>query len=145
ITINHSYDQIMAWEEHAVDQQMEAGTSLNMIPGGFKGMKFLHEHRLTTAPRVSIEERDNAIGAYQALNPRAGVPNLIISELWKDSRYAESVICGVEGRLSIDQVRKIRELFSAGVPLEKIVELSGARNTLQVERVTAQKTYTRIH
>ena len=35
----------MDWEEWAVDEQMNAKTSLNMIPGGFKGMKFLHKHR----------------------------------------------------------------------------------------------------
>jgi hypothetical protein len=35
------------WEEDQVDIHMAAGNSLNMIPGGFKGNRFLHEHRLT--------------------------------------------------------------------------------------------------
>ena len=52
ITLNHTFDQIMKWEEWAVDEQMDAGVSLNMIPGGFKGMKYLHEHRLTSKPVV---------------------------------------------------------------------------------------------
>jgi hypothetical protein len=86
ITTNHTFKQIMDWEEWAVDEQMKAGTSLNMIPGGFKGMKFLHEHRLTDKPVVSLKQRNKAIQKYQALHPRAGIPNLIISELWKGMR-----------------------------------------------------------
>lgn len=145
VIVNHTYEQIMAWEEEQVDQLMESGTALNMIPGGFKGMRFLHEHRLLPSARVSVEERDAGIATYQAINPRAGVPNLIISDLWNDDRYAESVICGRDGRLSVDQVRKIRELNASGIPIEKIIELSGAMNLLQVERLLSQKTYTRIH
>lgn len=35
---------------------MGSGDSLNMIPGGFEGMEFVHEHRLTNSPRVPLEE-----------------------------------------------------------------------------------------
>lgn len=142
---NHSFEEIMAWEEWQVDEQMNQGTSLNMIPGGFKGMRFLHEHRLTGKSKVSLEERDSALKRYQLLNPRAGIPNLIIGELWNNPEYAESVICGVEGRLSADQVRRIRSLSGDGVPIDKIVELVSARNALQVERVLKGITYSRIH
>lgn len=145
VVTNHTFEQIMSWEEWAVDREMEKGTSLNMIPGGFKGMKFLHEHRLTHSPVVTLEERDAAIANFQALNPRAGVPNLLISELWKDPDYAERVICGAEGHLEAVQVRKIRELNGIGIPIEKIVELVGAKNKLQVERVLSGQTYSRIH
>lgn len=145
IVANHTFDEIMAWEEWAVDEQMAAGTSLNMIPGGFKGMKFLHEHRITTSTRITIEERDEAIKRYQALNPRVGIPNLLISQLWNDPEYAENVICGAEGRLSADQVRRIRELNNDGIPIETITELVNARNQLQVKRVLKGVTYSRIH
>jgi hypothetical protein len=144
IIANHTFNEIMAWEEWAVDQQMAAGTSLNMIPGGFKGMKFLHEHRITNLPRVTIEERDDAVKRYQALNPRAGIPNLLISQLWNDPEYAENVICGGEGRLTADQVRRIRGLSDVGTPIERITELVNARNQLQVERVLKGVTYSRI-
>ncbi|KAF3984790.1 MAG: hypothetical protein HFP81_00335 [Methylococcales symbiont of Hymedesmia sp. n. MRB-2018] len=145
ITTNHTFEQIMAWEEWAVDEQMDNGTSLNMILGGFKGMKHLHEHRLTNKPVVSLKERDAAIIKYQALHPRAGIPNLIISELWNNEEYALKVICGVEGRLSADQVRKIRELNELSIPVEKITERVKAKNVAQVERVLSGKTYSRIH
>ncbi|MGE6196766.1 hypothetical protein ACLH0M_14745 [Aeromonas media] len=144
IVVNHTFEEIMAWEEWVVDREMAAGTSLNMIPGGFKGMKFLHEHRLTLSERVSLEERDAGTLQYQAANSRAGIPNLLISELWNDQAYAESVICGAEGRLSVDQVRRIRQLNDSGVSIEKIVEATSAKNKLQVERVLSGLTYSRV-
>ena len=144
ITANHTFEQIMAWEEWAVDREMAAGTSLNMIPGGFKGMRFLHEHRFTARNRLSLEEREAAIEQYQKLNPRPGIPNLLISQLWQDADYAERVICGAEGRLSADQVRTIRELNQAGLPVEKITEMVRAKNVLQVQRVLKGETYSRI-
>ena len=57
ITLNHTFNQIMDWEEWTVDEQMSAGTSLNMIPGGFKGMKYLHKYRLTNQQVVTLNEQ----------------------------------------------------------------------------------------
>ena len=142
---DHTYEQIMSWEEDFVDRYMEAGVSLNMIPGGFKGMRFLHKHRLLNSDRVSLKERDRAIIKYQRQHPKAGVPNLLISELWKDDDYAAKIICGSEGRLSIQQVQEIRRLNDMGIPLEKIVELVNSRNIQQVQRVVKGDTYSRIH
>ena len=142
---DHTYEQIMAWEETMVDRCMDSGNSLNMIPGGFKGMKFLHEHRLLNSDKANLEERDAAILEYQKQHPRAGISNLLISELWKDDNYASKIICGPEGRLSVQQVQKIRELDNAGIPIEKICEMVNALNINQVERVLSGKTYSRIH
>ena len=142
---DHTYEQIMSWEEDVVDRYMEAGVSLNMIPGGFKGMKFLHKHRLLDSDRASLKERDRAVFEYQKQHPRAGIPNLLISELWKDDNYAEKIICGAEGRLTPDQIREIRTLNEWSIPIQKIVELVKAKNALQVERVLQGKTYYRIH
>jgi hypothetical protein len=142
---DHSFEQIMSWEEDFVDRYTESGVSLNMIPGGFKGMRFLHKHRLINSDRVSIKERDAALIEYQRLHPRAGIPNLLISELWKDDEYAARIICGPEGRLSVQQVLEVRKLNSMGIPLEKIVELVNALNIQQVQRVVSGETYSRIH
>ncbi|OLO09808.1 hypothetical protein BTW08_00930 [Salinicola sp. MH3R3-1] len=142
---DHSYEQIMSWEEDFVDKYMELGVSLNMIPGGFKGMRFLHKHRLLNSDKVTIKERDAALVEYQRQHPKAGIPNLFISELWKDDEYAARIICGPEGRLSVQQVQEIRKLNSMGVSLGKIVELVNALNIQQVQRVISGETYTRIH
>jgi len=142
---DHTYEQIMSWEEDFVDRYMEAGVSLNMIPGGFKGMRFLHKHRLLNSDKSTLKERDKAIIEYQRQHPKAGVPNLLISELWKDDDYAAKIICGSEGRLSIQQIQEIRRLNNIGIPLEKIVVLVNARNIHQVRRVVKGNTYSRIH
>jgi hypothetical protein len=145
VVANHTFDEIMQWEEDLVDRDMAAGISLNMIPGGFKGMRFLHEHRLTKSPVVSLKERERANEEYQRQHPRAGIPNLLISELWKDDEWAAKTICGPADRLSEDQVRGIRALGDEGLPPEEIAERVGARNVLQVKRVLSGKTYRVVH
>ena len=145
VVTNHSYEQIMSWEEWVVDKYMDAGVSLNMIPGGFKGIKFLHEHRmLDNTKHVSIDERDKAITRYAHKHPKAGIPNLLIAELWEDDDYATAVICGVDGRLSVDQVRLIRKLNHQGLSDEEIVDKAQAKNLQQVQNVLSGKTYSRI-
>lgn len=142
---NHTFDQIMGWEEIMVDQYMAVGKSLNMIPGGFKGIKFLHEHRLLgSTHNISLEGRENALLEYQRLNLRAGIPNLLIGKLWMNEEYAQKVICGVDGRLSVDQVREIRRLSALGLSVEEITEQVKALNERQVERVLSGATYSRI-
>ena len=142
---DHTYEQIMSWEEEMVDRSMSDNVSLNMIPGGFKGMKYLHKHRLLSSEKVGIDVRDKAITEFQKLHPRAGIANVLISDLWKDDAYAAKIICGADDRLSIEQVIKIRELFNEGVSVEKICQLVEAKNTRQVQKVINGKTYSRIH
>lgn len=138
---NHTFDEIMHWEEVEVGRSKEAGTSLNMIPGGFKGMRFLHEHRLTNSPRVSLKERDRAIKEFQKQHPRAGVPNLLIGELWKDPAWAEKAICASSKRLYREQVLGIPALGDQGLSLEEIAEKVGARTIQQVKGVLNGKHY----
>ncbi|MBT9513936.1 MAG: hypothetical protein IV104_16480 [Acidovorax sp.] len=146
ITSNHTFEQIMNWEEKAVEECMLRGKSLNMIPGGFKGIKFLHEHRLLGSEKnTTLDDREQAIAAYQRLNPRLGVPNLLISKLWMSEEYAQKVICSVEGRLSAEQVREIRRLNSIGTPIQEIKSMVNALNERQVERVLSGNTYSRIN
>ena len=145
VLLNVSYENVMAWEELMVDECMDAGNSLNMIPGGFKGLKFLHEHRITHSKDITLEERDKAIYEYAKQHPRLGVPNFLISELWKDDEYAANIICGSPGRLSVEQIRTIRNLHENGLPIEKILKMVGSNSVDQVKRVLAGKTYTRIH
>lgn len=144
IVTNHTFMQIMNWEEDQVDLQKEQSTSLNMIPGGFKGVKYLHEYRLLASMNVTLDEGEKAIALHEVVNPRVGIPNLLVSALWKDPDYAALVICGAEGRLSPDQVREIRALSMQGMGHEEIMARVGARNILQVRRVAEGTTYARI-
>jgi hypothetical protein len=40
-----------------------------MIPGGFKGLRFLHKLGVTTKVNVSLEEREQAISEFIRQNP----------------------------------------------------------------------------
>jgi hypothetical protein len=145
IVLSHTFEGIMAWEEEQVDAMMEAGKSLNMIPGGFKGLRFLHEHRLTDKVEISLEERDRAIAAYaRRVGVRAGVPNLFLAELWRDDEFYLKVLAGRSDVLTPGQVLAIRDLAAKGRTPQQIFETVGARNVEQVQRVLQGKTYTRV-
>lgn len=145
VVLNLSYKEVMDWEELMVDECMAAGNSLNMIPGGLKGLKFLHENRITDRIDISLEERDRAVHKFAKKHPRLGVPNLIIADLWKDEEYARKIICGAPGRLSVHQVQEIRRLSNNSIPIEKISEIVKANSISQVKKVLEGQTYTRIH
>ncbi len=66
-----------------------------------------------------------------------------MSEKWKDDAWAVAQICGRDGRLSVEQVRAIREL-AEGHSAEEIALCIGAQNTDQVQRVLDGKTYARV-
>jgi len=107
-------------------------------------MQFLHEHRLTEGQRVSLDERDRAIAEYVRRNPRKGVPNPYLSELWKDDDYYLKVVEARPKTLSAEQVRHIRKLACEGVSIDEIAEAVGALNVIQVKNVVAGRTYRRV-
>lgn len=150
VVLNHTYKGIMDWEENQVDIHMAAANSLNMIPGGFKGLRFLHEHRLTSRLDITLEERDAAIAEYAKAEYEgrggsgAGVPNLLLSKLWLDDEFYLKVLAGRNDVLTPGQVVAIRRLAAEGRSETQIVDLVEARNIEQVKRVLTGKTYRRI-
>lgn len=145
VVLNHSFDGIMAWEEEQVDIHMAAGRSLNMIPGGFKGLRFLHEHRLIPSINISLEERENALLDYtRRSGVRAGIPNPVLAMLWRDDAFYMKVLAGRGDVLTPAQVMAIRKLAAEGKDEGLIVAIAGARNVYQVRRLLSGKTYNRI-
>jgi len=146
LMINEEFDDIMDWEEIIVDDLMAQGIALNVIPGGFKGIRELHKlGLLAKKDKRNLDAREKAINAFQRSHPRAGIPNILIRELWEDDTFAAKVICSHPDRLSIEQIQEIRRLAMWDIPIEKIFEKVKARNIEQVQRVLAGKTYSRIH
>ena len=137
LMINLTFEEAMEWEEHYVDKWSLTPKGLNMIPGGFKGMKFLHEHRITDRDVVSLEERDRAIKEYVVRNPRKGIPNPFMSELWEDDEFYLRVIEAREKTLTPDQVRQIRTLADSGWSVPEIAKEINALNEAQVKNVVA--------
>jgi hypothetical protein len=144
MNITDNLEALYEAEEYLVKGHWHDARRLNMIPGGKSGLKYLRENGLLAARTVlEPDERDRAVETWLRENPRKGLPAPWVSEKWKDSDWAAAQICGRENRLSVDQVRAIRELaqsHSADVIAERI----GARNPEQVQRVIDDKTYTRV-
>lgn len=143
--VNLSKDDAYMWEEMTVDKIASDSQGLNMIPGGYKGLKFLHEHRLIKNLDVSVEERDRAIVKYHIENPRKGKPNPFIADLWKNDEYYLRNISAREKTLSMEQVKRIRELHEAGWSIQDITKEVNALNETQVKNVIDGKTYQRMH
>ena len=143
--INMTYEEAMNWEELYVDKVAYGPNGLNMIPGGFKGQRLLHELRLIHRIDISLEDRDKAIAEYGRQNPMKGIPNPFIAELWKDDEFHLKNIEAKQKTLSADQVRRIRELTRMGRSVTEITEEVGARNEVQVKNVIAGRYYGRIH
>ena len=142
--INLSYQAAMDWEEEYVEKMASDEFGLNMIPGGFKGLRLLHEHRITDRVNIPLQDRDKAIAEFVRRNPRQGVPNPFIAELWKDDEFYLKVITAKKKNLSPDQVRKIRKLAELGRTDTEIVKEVGAINERQVRDVISRKYYRRI-
>ena len=143
--INMTYEDAMNWEERNVDKIAYGPNGLNMIPGGFKGAKFLHEHRITKNINISLEERETAIDEYIRQNPRKGIPNPFMSELWEYDDFYLRIIEARDKTLSPNQVRQIRELAEIGWSVAQITKEVNALNETQVKNVLVGKTYRRIH
>ena len=141
--INQSYDDAMNWEERKVDKIASDQYGLNMIPGGFKGLRELYKLGLAKGARVSVEERDDALSAYTNLNPRKGIPNPFIKSWWEDDEHYEQINASNPKRLSVEQRKEIRRLYADGLSLECIKTKVGALDERQVKDFLSGKTYKR--
>lgn len=142
--VNLKYEDAMNWEETFVDAIASGPNGLNMIPGGFKGLRLLHQLRITDHVNISLKDRDKAIEEYIRRNPRKGIPNPFISELWENDDYYLRVIEARPKTLSAEQVKKIRELGQMGWSVSNIVKEVRALNEIQVKNVLSGKTYRRV-
>ena len=142
--VNLTFEDAMNWEEKYVDKIASDSQGLNMIPGGFKGLKYLHKLRVINHTDITLEERNVALKRYIRENPRKGIPNPFISELWKDDEFYLKIIEARPKTLSPEQVRKIRELDKRGMCADEIVDEVEALNIIQVKNVLAGRTYQRI-
>ncbi|MEZ2224352.1 hypothetical protein [Rhizobium sp. RCC_161_2] len=144
MAVTEDIEKLYATEEWLVEGHWHDQRRLNMIPGGKSGLRYLRENNmLTERTAPSPDERDFLVEDWLRKHPRKGLPAPWVSEKWKDNEWAIAQICGRDDRLSVEQVRAIRELartYSA----EAIAERIGARNKGQVLRVIEGNTYSRI-
>lgn len=141
--VNLSYEQAMNWEEEGVKHIAYGPNGLNMIPGGFAGLKYLHKLGIIARTNISLAEREKAIALFVEKYPRKGIPNPFIAALWQDDDFYARIMGAKAKTLSLDQVRQIRGLAATGMAVKEITKEVRALNELQVKNVIIGKTYTR--
>lgn len=141
--VNLSFEKAMDIEEHMVRRTLHPA-GLNMIPGGFEGMKFLHQHGCLHRQRSSLDERDRAAAQY--LHQQGGLGKIApwVSQNWARDDFYEQVIFKRQNTLNRDQVHAIRKYGSEwGFAADVIANLVGA-NVRQVRDVLRGKYYARV-
>ena len=112
---------------------------LNMIPGGYAGLRVLHKMGAMKENKpLDIEARDNLlIKCLDRSNP-------LLAAYWNDEDYATKIICGPEGRLKPNQIREARILGFLGRETLEIKNIVGAKNENQIQNLLKGRTYYRI-
>jgi len=137
-----SSDDAMELEEEFVSDIGLYPLGLNMIPGGKAGFEYLG--RLGALAR-STEERDALVEQLSSRESFKGRPNPLCAALWEsDPGFAERVICGHSGRLTVEQVRTIRQSAVLGRTIDAISILVNASSVKQVKNVLEGRTYSRV-
>ncbi|WP_433695416.1 hypothetical protein [Paraburkholderia phenoliruptrix] len=144
MAVTDDIERLYASEEWLVKGHWEDERRLNMIPGGKSGLKYLRENGMLGRRVVPDPDgRERLVENWLREHPRKGVPAPWVAEKWKDADWAMAQICAQDGRLSVEQVRAIRDLAKA-YPASVIAERIGARRAEQVQRVIDGSTYTRV-
>jgi hypothetical protein len=142
--VTEDLEALYATEQSLVEGHWADARRLNMIPGGKSGLKYLRENGMLAERVVPLpDERDRLVEGWLREHPRKGLPAPWVSDKWKDDEWAIAQICGRDGRLSVEQVRAIRQLANT-CSADVIAARIGALNTEQVQRVIDGETYTRI-
>lgn len=136
-----SYDTAMKLEESWVEMMGLYPLGLNMIPGGFAGLKYLHTLGINAK---TVAERDAEVERAAGEEFIDGRANPLCAARWAmDQDFINRIICGHSGRLTTDQVRKIKMLTAVGKSAESIAE-SVNDNAERVSRVIRGKRYGRV-
>lgn len=142
--INLTYEEAMEIEERMIECSTLHPKGLNMIPGGFSGMKFLHKLGYLVKERVAVKDRDFASAKYLLENLKQKRVAPWVTENWSKDEFYEQAIFKRNNTLNREQVISIREYGNEwGFNPEIIANLVGA-NIRQVRDVMSGKYYSRV-
>jgi len=142
--INLSYEEAMEIEERMVERSTLYPKGLNMVPGGFAGIKFLHKLGYLSKDRATVDDRDYAIAKYLSDTKidKKAAPWVQLN--WQSDEFYESVIFNRNNTLNREQVLSIRKYGNDwGFSSEVISNLVGA-SIRQVKDVLSGKYYSRV-
>jgi hypothetical protein len=87
--------QAMDAEEYLVDKyslSSKHSNGLNMMPGGYEGIRALHRLSILTEPKfLDTDAREELLDGYLQEHPQLGIPKPGVAEKWNDPTYAEAV------------------------------------------------------
>jgi len=142
VALNHSYEAAMGWEEWIVEKYVVDNKSLNMIPGGFAGLKAFSRHREAITGISAVRGKSSFL--YFSHQSRKGIPNPMIEKLWLDDSYYSKVIGNRDNTFSSDQLFKIREMASQGHDAKSIGKNLDITNLARLKNILQGKTYSRM-
>jgi hypothetical protein len=135
-----SRDAAMAMEESLVEDTLYP-RGLNMIPGGYAGLKYLHSLGLR---KTTAWDKDIVVERLPRLETIDGRPNPLCAARWQtDQNFVNKVICGHGARLTVEHVREARLMSDKGLTGFAIAA-SLCRSEDQIMRLLRGKTYTRV-
>lgn len=144
MAITDDVEALYKTEEFLVEGHWQDERRLNMIPGGKSGLRYLRENGMLKEKFVpEPDKRIKIVEDWLISHPAHELPKPNMSEKWWNNDWAIAQICSRGDRLSIEQVRAIRNLAETYSP-EEIASRIGAKDTDQVKRVLEGKTYTRV-
>jgi hypothetical protein len=138
-----TFDQAMKVEEEMVDRFSLYPKGLNMIPGGYAGIRYLGQHGVREVNRKTWERRHKLIAELGSRCSREGRPNPLAAARWQDAGYAASVICSNPNNFSAADVAHIRLLGSYGSSSEVIADQL-AVNPQRIKKLLNGETYSRV-
>lgn len=113
-----SFEDAMNTEEEVVEKHSLYPLGLNMIPGGFAGIRYLGKHGFKVhnnrQGRRNWEHRERTISQFAVHCVRTNRPNPLMAANWKNDDYALSVILNNKKNFNAEDVRLIRELHRTG-------------------------------
>ncbi|ALL06987.1 hypothetical protein AQ505_16740 [Pedobacter sp. PACM 27299] len=144
IALNHSYETAMNWEEWVVEKYMAKNKSLNMIPGGFAGLKrFSSQNHSHSENEISIVLGQSSFLSF-ANRSYQGLKNPMIEKLWRDDRYYAKVIGKRNNTFSTSELLEIRQMAKKGYDVKQIGNQLGIIAPKRIRNVLSGKTYSRM-
>jgi len=135
-----SHDNAMNFEEEFVEKATLYPLGLNMIPGGFAGIRYLGSLGIIAN---NYEARNLALENLAAQENISGKPNPLCAARWaSDQEFVNRVICGHSGRLTIEQVRTVRMFAASGKIVSDISNITGI-STKKIKNVVSGNRYSR--
>jgi hypothetical protein len=141
------FNEAMRIEEELVRKSSLYPKGLNMIPGGFEGIRYLAKHGFKPNPGKISEAWDRRhvlLQNYAKHCDRTGKPNPLAAALWQDNDYAASVICSNPNNFTLEQVREARYLESLGWETAALAERYQCSEE-RLRRLLGGETYSRVH